>query len=73
MLVLKAGRTLMLNNFLRARAGEWLGVIKFVADLRKSGKDTVLERVISREEIVSFNVVVPKALQLAFSRHLSDD
>jgi hypothetical protein len=48
MLVLKAGRTLMLNNFLKARAGEWLGVIKFVADFRKSGKDLILERVISR-------------------------
>jgi hypothetical protein len=47
----------MLNNFLKVRTGEKLGVIKFLADLRKSGKDTVLERVISREEIVSFNVV----------------
>ncbi len=58
MLVLKVGKTLMLNNFLKARAGEKLGVIKFVADLRKSGKDTVLERVISRKEIVSFNVAI---------------
>jgi hypothetical protein len=48
MLVLKAGKTLMLNNFSKARAGEWLGVIKFVADFRKSGKDLILERVISR-------------------------
>jgi hypothetical protein len=63
----------MLNNFLKARAGEKLGAIKFMADLRKSGKDLILERVISRKEIVSFNVVVLKALQLAFSRHLSDD
>jgi hypothetical protein len=36
------GKTLMLNNFPKARAGEGLDVIKFVADLRKSGKDTVL-------------------------------
>jgi hypothetical protein len=57
MLVLRAGKTLILNNFLKVRTGEKLGVIKFLADLRKSGKDTVLERVISREEIVSFNVV----------------
>ena len=49
MLVFKAGKTLMLNNFPKARAGEKLGVIKFVADLRKSGKDTVLEIVVSRK------------------------
>ncbi len=48
MLVLKAGKTLMLNNFPEAKAGEKLDVIKFVADLRKFGKDTVLERVISK-------------------------
>jgi hypothetical protein len=48
MLVLEAGKTLMLNNFLKARARERSDVIKFVADLRKFGKDSVLERVISR-------------------------
>ncbi len=42
MLVLRAGKTLMLNNFLKARAGEKLDIIKFVADLKKNGKDTVL-------------------------------
>ena len=47
MLVLRAGKTLMLNNFSKARAGEVLDVIKFVAGLKKYGKDTVLERVIS--------------------------
>jgi hypothetical protein len=57
MLVLKAGKTLMLNNVPKSRAGGRLDVIKFVADLRKFGKDLILERVISREEIVSFNVV----------------
>ena len=48
MLVLRASKTLMLNNFPKARAGEGLDVIKFVADLRKFGKDYVLKRVISK-------------------------
>jgi hypothetical protein len=48
MLVLKAGKTLMLNNFPKSRAGGRLDVIKFVADFRKFGKDSVLERVISK-------------------------
>ncbi len=48
MLILEAGKTLMLNNFLKARAGEKLDVIKLVADLRKFAKDSVLERVISK-------------------------
>ena len=48
MLVLKADKTLMLNNFPKSRAGGRLDVIKFVADLRKFGKDLILERVISR-------------------------
>jgi hypothetical protein len=39
---------LEMNNFPKARAGERLDVIKFVADLRKSGKDLILEKVISR-------------------------
>jgi hypothetical protein len=42
MSVLKAGKTLMLNNFPKARGGEELDVIKFVAGLRKSGKDPIL-------------------------------
>jgi hypothetical protein len=42
MLVFRAGKTLMLNNFPKARAGEGLDVIKFVAGLKKYGKDTVL-------------------------------
>jgi hypothetical protein len=48
MLVLEAGKILMLNNFLKARAGEKFDVIKFVAELRKFGKDSVLERVVSK-------------------------
>jgi hypothetical protein len=48
MLVLEAGKTLMLNNFWKARAREKLDVIKFVAELRKFGKDSVLEKVISK-------------------------
>jgi len=56
MSVFRAGKTLMLNHFPKARAGERLDVIKFVAGLKKYGKDTVLERVISIKEIVSFNV-----------------
>ena len=56
MSVFRAGKTLMLNNFPKARAGERLDVIKFVAGLKKYGKGTVLERVISIKEIVSFNV-----------------
>ncbi len=47
MSIFRAGRTLMLNNFQKARAGEGLDVIKFVAGLKKYGKDTVLERIIS--------------------------
>ena len=47
MSVFRAGKTLMLNNFPKARAGEELDVIKFVAGLKKYGKDTVLQRVIS--------------------------
>ena len=47
MSVFRAGKTLMLNNFSKARAGEVLDVIKFVAGLKKYGKDTVLQRVIS--------------------------
>ena len=39
---IQAGKTLMLNNFPKARAGERLGVIKFVAGLKKYGNDTVL-------------------------------
>ena len=58
MSVFRAGKTLMLNNFPKARAGERLDVIKFVAGLKKYGKDTVLERVISIKEIVSFNVAI---------------
>jgi hypothetical protein len=42
MSVFRAGKTLMLNNFPKARAGEVLDVIKFVAGLKKYGKDTVL-------------------------------
>ena len=73
MLVFRAGKTLMLNNFPKARAGERLDVIKFVAGLKKYGKDTVQQRVISIWEIVSFNVAIIGALKSAFSRHLSDD
>lgn len=58
MLVFKAGKTLMLNNFSKARAGKRLDVIKFVAGLKKYGKDTVLQRVVSIEEIVSFNAII---------------
>ena len=58
MSVFRAGKTLMLNNFPKARAGERLDVIKFVTGLKKYGKDTVLERVISIWEIVSFNVAI---------------
>jgi hypothetical protein len=32
--------TLMLNNFLKAKADVQLFVIKFVADLRKSGEES---------------------------------
>jgi len=42
MSVFRAGKTLMLNNFPKARAGKRLDVIKFVAGLKKYGKDTVL-------------------------------
>jgi len=48
MSVFRAGKTLMLNNISKARAGERLGVIKFVSGLKKFGKDTALERVVSR-------------------------
>ncbi len=42
MLVFKAGKTLMLNNFPKARAGKGLDIVKFVAGLKKYGKDSVL-------------------------------
>jgi hypothetical protein len=61
----------MLNNFLKARAGEGLGVIKFVADLGKFGKDTVLQK--GHFQIRDCQLQCRQALKLAFSRHLSDD
>ena len=65
MSVFRAGKTLMLNNFPKARAGERLDVIKFVAGLKKYGKDTVLERVISIWEIVSFNVAITGNIEVS--------
>ena len=65
MSVFRAGKTLMLNNFPKARAGKRLDVIKFVAGLKKYGKDTVLQRVISIEEIVSFNAIITGGTQVS--------
>ncbi len=64
MLVLRAGKTLMLNNFPKARAGERLDIIKFVADLRKSGKDLTLEKGHFPDKRLSASMPsLPKALQ----------
>ena len=65
MSVFRAGKTLMLNNFPKARAGERLDVIKFVAGLKKYGKDTVLKRVISIKENVSFNPIITGGIQVS--------
>jgi len=74
MSVFRAGKTLMLNNFPKARAGERLDVIKFVAGLKKYGKDTVLYKGSFPYRRLSASMLpLPGALELAFSRHLSDD
>ena len=65
MSVFRAGKTLMLNNFPKARAGERLDVIKFVAGLKKYGKDTVLKRVISIWKIVSFNAIITGGIEVS--------
>ena len=49
----------MLDNFSQ------LFVIKLGVIERKSGKDTVLERVVSREEIVSFNAIITGGIEVS--------
>ena len=63
MLVLRAGKTLMLNNFPKARAGERLDVIKFVADLRKFGKDSVQKGSFPNKRLSASMSSLLKALQ----------
>ncbi len=55
----------MLNNFPKARAGERLDVIKFVADLKKYGNTLYYKRVISIWEIVSFNAIITGGIQVS--------
>ena len=73
MSVFRAGKTLMLNNFPKARAGEGLNVIKFVAGLKKYGKTLYYKGSFPYRRLSASMLPLPGASKLAFSQHLSDD
>ena len=73
MSIFRAGKTLMLNNFPKARAGERLDVIKFVAGLKKYGKDAVQKGSFPYRRLSASMPSLPEGFKLAFSRHLSDN
>jgi hypothetical protein len=72
MSVFRAGKTLMLNNFPKARAGEGLDVIKFVAGLKKYGKDTVYKGSLPYRRRSASIPSLPGGFKSTFFRHLSD-
>ena len=73
MSVFRAGKTLMLNNFPKARAGEGLDVIKFVAGLKKYGKTLYYKESFPYGRLSASMPSLPEGFKLAFSRHLSDN
>ncbi len=73
MLGFRASKTLMLNNFPKARAVERLDFIKFVAGLKKYGKTLYYKGSFPYRRLSASMSSLLEGLKSAFSRHLSGD